>query len=253
MSLEMFKLDPSVKNEVTKDTLGGGSKFAPPETGAYPNKISMAYMDKSSGGAVSVNLTFSCDDGKEVRITEYITSGTAKGGKPTYTAKVKKDGKETGETQELPLPGYKKIDDMCKLLTGEPFFKQETAAKILKLYDFSAGGEVNVEKTVITSLVGVRCTAGFVQVLEDKRTKGDDGNYYPTGETRTSVELAEVFDEDGLTLFEKTNEVASTHLEAWSTKNAGYIKDKTDKKAAKSVPALGAPTLGSPASTLSFS
>ena len=69
--------------EESKDTLGGGG-FGPLETDAYKFKITMAYCDESKGGAKNVNLTLKTPEGRVIRPTVYVTSGTSKGCKHTY-------------------------------------------------------------------------------------------------------------------------------------------------------------------------
>ena len=98
--------DENIKGET--DSLGGS--FVK-ESGVYNATIEMAYADQSSGGARNVNVHLKLEDGTVVRLTEYVTSGTAKGGMNTYI------DKNSGEKRFL--PGYSKMDSMSKLAAAK--------------------------------------------------------------------------------------------------------------------------------------
>ena len=93
------------------DVLGGGGGFQALETGLYEFTIQVIYIEPSRGGAAGLHLHLLDDKGGVVRQTLWMTSGTAKGGKNTYT------DKRTGE--EKYLPGFIQANHLALLTTGE--------------------------------------------------------------------------------------------------------------------------------------
>lgn len=231
--LSNLALDQDVVVEVEKDTLGGGSRVL--ESGVYDFTIKAAYLDAAKSKAVSVNLILENADGQKLNVTEYITSGEAKGCKPYYV----KDGKK------YPLPGYSKMNGLCELVAKKTIDKCDAEDKILKLWDFEAKAETNQSKKVITDLTGGLIKVGVKKVIEDKRAKGDDGQYHPTGETRELNEADKFFNEDGKTLKEVADGKDAVFITEWEKAHKGKTKDKSTKSPVQS----GAPTLGGAAPT----
>jgi len=99
--MSMFDLGKDVVVEVEKDSLGGGVF----ESDVYDFKIDMAYLSKATSGAMAVNLTYKASNGKTLRVTDYISSGDAKGNSFTYVDK---------EGNKKPLPGYAKLDTLSR-------------------------------------------------------------------------------------------------------------------------------------------
>ncbi len=230
--------DDSIKAE--GDSLGGGKFLA--ESGIYDGTIEMAYADKSSGGAHSVNLHIKTDDGTLIRVTEYVTSGTNKGGLNTYI------DKNSGEKRYL--PGYSKMDSMSKLAAGKDLTDLASEEKVVKRYDHDAKKEVPMKTNVLVDLIDKRITVGVIKQVVDKNVKNTStGAYEPTGETREENVIDKFFRErDGLT----TAEIIAGSTEAafkvaWADKNAGVTRNLA-KGASGTVgaPASGA-TSGAPA------
>lgn len=223
-----------VNNE--KDTLGGGSKFGPWESGVYDVVIDTAYMDASAGGAINVNFTFKTSDGKELRSTQYITSGEAKGRLPYFIDK-------NGEKQFL--PGYNIANAICLLTLGEEITELDTETKVLSLYDYTARKEVPQQKEVIMDLLGKEVTLGVLNVIEDKNVKNDAGQYVPSGETRTINEIDKVFrTADKLTTAEiRAEQTEAEFYTKWAESNTGKVRNKSKGAAAgnASAPAAGTP------------
>ncbi len=224
--LDILKLGADVTQEVEKDTLGGGGAL---ETDLYAFTIKAAYFDFAKSKAMSVNLMLETDNGRRLRVTEYITSGEAKGCKPYY----EKDGKK------FPLPGYSKMSTLCQLVTGKTIDQLNAEDKILKLYDFEARKETNQSKKVITELSGQPIKAGVFKIIEDKKSKVGN-EYVPTGETREVNEVGKFFSAEGKTIEEVTGGKDATFAEEWVKAHQGKTKDKSTKVAATA----GAPTLG---------
>ena len=233
--LDILKLGDDVTQEVEKDTLGGGGALA---SDLYEFTVKVAYFDSAKSKAMSVNLLLETSNGRRLNVTEYITSGEAKGCKPYY----EKDG------QKFPLPGYAKMNTLCQLVTGKPINELSAEDKILKLYDFAERKETNQSKKVITELSGATIKAGVLKIIEDKKSKvGTD--YVPTGETREINEVSKFFNEDGKTIEEVTSGKEALFAEEWVKAHQGKTKDKSTKVAAQA----GAPVLGgAPTTTLSF-
>lgn len=89
--------------------------------------------------------------------------------------------------------------------------------------------------------------AGIQKQTVDKNEKGDDGKYYPTGETREINEVVKFFRyDDGLTVPEIEKGVTEAKFkDEWVAKWAGKVinKAKGNKDGAKSgLPSGGAKT-----------
>lgn len=223
--LENIKLDADVVVEEEADTLGGGGGVL--DSGLYQFEIKAAYIDYAQSKAMSVNLLLE-KGSRSLKVTEYITSGQAKGCKAYY----EKNGKK------YPLPGHAKMSGLCQLLTGKTIDAMETEAKTLKLYDFDQRKEVPVEKACLIELHGLDVIVGVRKYIEDKKTKneswedGDDPTtkYLATGETRELNEADKFFNDEGLTLAEAKNppeEGSKLWNETWIATYKGKTKDRS--------------------------
>ena len=213
--MSLFKnlaVDDSIAQE--KDTLGG--KFNPMESGAYDFVIDLAYVDESKGGAMNVNFVFKTAEGKELKQTEYITSGKDKGQLNYY---VGKDG-----TKRY-LPGFTLVNDICLLAMGDSLTDVETETKVLSLYDFTQRKEVPTKKEVLVDLIGKEVTLGVLKVIKDK--------YNAPGETQTINEISKVFrTKDNMTTNEiRSEEETANFYGAWVEKNTGIVVNKVGKDA----------------------
>lgn len=211
------------------DVLGGGGTR---ESGIYPFTVKMAYVQPAKSGAIGVHLTLEDDKGQELRRTEYITSGTAKGGKNYY----ERNG------QKNYLPGFLLINDLALLITGHGLtdLEAEIEEKLVPIYNFESQKEIPTKVPVLIPLLNKPIKAGVLKVIEDKRTKGDDGEYVPTGETREVNEINKFFHaESGMTVTElKANADEAVFIQQWDEKRSGQTIDKTTKVSGKS----GAPS-----------
>jgi hypothetical protein len=234
--LANLKLDDGVDGE-EKDVLGGRSLL---DSDAYPATITMAYMSESEGGAKALNITAMTEDGKEIRGAIYVTSGRAKGQKPTY----EKDGKT------YPLPGYLLVNSLCQLATGKEISQLETEDKVIKLYNYEAKAEIPTTVPVVVELLQKQVVIGLLKQIVDKTKETSPGSkvYVPTGETREENEIDKFFcARDGfenLTLTEvKTKaaggEVAEPFYASWIEKNKGQVRNKAKGASAGGTP--GAP------------
>lgn len=218
--MALFKKFATEGVEKATDSLGG-SKI---ESDIYKLKIAVAYLGKSDGGATSVNLVGKLNDTLDYRETIWITN---KNGENFY---VKNDKK-------FLLPGFITIDDICQITTGKGLVDLEDSIedKTVKIYDFEARKEMPKEVQVIAELNNVEVCVAIQRTLEDKTAKADNGDYVPTGETVERTNIEKAFDPDTmLTVVEATDgkEAGEFHT-AWLEKNKGKVRDRTDKKAAK--------------------
>ncbi|MGB1226455.1 MAG: hypothetical protein ACPG9K_01075 [Poseidonibacter sp.] len=199
-----------------EDTLGGFAKIE--ETGLNDFVIKKAYAGQSSGGAYSISLELEREDKATLRVTEYITSGAAKGCKNYYIDK-------SGNKQYL--PGYNKMHSLDVLLTGaDKPYPSTTEGKVM-LWDNDLKKEIPQEKQIISQWLGKKVKALVMKKLEDKQVKGQDGNYYPTAEIKEFYEVQHFLDADsGQTLNERTAGV-NGFKDKWLKKfDSSYVHDK---------------------------
>ena len=232
MSL-LKNLETKANVEGEKDVLGGGGVL---DTNVYPMKVKVAYFTSAASGAVAINLQGDVD-GKEVRQQFWVLSGNDKGNKNTYT----KDGKE------YYLPSFLTANSLALLTVGKELSQLDVEKKVIKLYDFEAKEERPTEVDVLVELTGQLIQAGIQKQTVDKNEKGDDGKYYPTGETREINEIVKFFRyDDGLTVPEIEKGVTEAKFkDDWVTKWAGKVinKAKGNKDGAKTgLPSGGAKT-----------
>ena len=238
MSLDMFAQEADVETTST-DSVGG---FSPFESDVIPMTIAMAYLDQAKSKAASVNLILKDATGKELTVTEYITSGEAKGCKPYYINK--KSGKKVA------LPGWSKINDLCLAATGKEFKDQDAEDKTIEIYDYEAKAKKPQQKKVIMTLLNQKVKVGVLLVKADKSAKDAAGVYQPTGETREINEADKFFNIDTeLTTAEvSAGSTEPKFMATWLKKWKGEVKDTSTKvtgSAAGAPAGTGAPTTAS--------
>ncbi len=203
----MFDLGKDVVEDQETDSLGGG----PLDSALYDFVIKMAYIGKSKGGAMSVNLTL--ESGKDtLRQVIYISSGDAKGNKFTYTDK--------NDKTEKPLPGYSQINSLCLLAVGKPLKELDPENKTIGIWNYDLKKEVPTEVPVLMDLMGEEISAGILQIIEDK---------YQAEGTRKINEIDKWFrTKDKLTVAEILAEATeAAFADKWVTKNTGITRDKS--------------------------
>lgn len=234
MLADLTSNDDDVKGE--KDSVGGARVL---DTGLYRMKITMAYILTAASEALGLVCHFKGEAGEELRQTFWMTSGKAKGRKNYYTDK---DGNKQY------LPGFNQANALAAFTTKKEINELEPEEKIVSIYDSEAKSEVPKKMPVLTELIGQEVVLGIQRQLVDKTTKGDDGVYYPTGETREQNDVDKIFrasDMKTMTEVRAKAEEAKFHL-TWDEKFKGKVQDKTSKDAKKTAPAKGsAPGAGS--------
>lgn len=241
MSLKDLKSDDSIANE--KDSVGGGGVL---ESGLYPITIALAYVSKSDGGATGLVLQGKTEQGRFVKQTLWMTSGTAKGCKNFY----EKDGVKNY------LPGFIAANALALLTLGKEISDLDTEVKVANVYNSVAKAEVPTKVDMIVDLIGKEVIVGLIKQTVDKNQKNDAGVYVPTGETREENEIDKFFRaSDKLT----TAEVRAAANEpvfysTWESKWAGQVRNKASKTAgtagAPKAAFGGAPVTKKPATSL---
>ena len=229
--------DDSIQDEV--DSVGGSRIF---DTDVYDFTIDMAYAGESKGGAQSVTLHLKTEDGRELRSTQWISSGNAKGNKNFY---------ETKDGSKKYLPGFLILQSLSLLTVGKEPKELVGEDKVIKLYDYEQKKEVPTTVPVITELLGQQFKGGVFRQIVDKTQDDGQGNYVPTGETREENELNKIFRaSDSMTTAEIRAQAESAEfIETWLSKHKGQVRDKSSKdvKPAKQSSTFGAAAGGTSA------
>ena len=204
----------------TGDVLGGGGVFP---SDVYEMAIKMAYLDKSTAGAKSMNFVMETPEGKQYRTTEYITSGDAKGNRNYY----EKNGKK------YYLPGFNLVNQLAKLVASKELFQTKAEMKLIKVWDWDARAEVETKKVVFMDLVGKKIQAALLHQIVDKNQKNPaTGNYEPTGDTREVNVFSKAFHpENGMTMTEIEGESKTAEFkQKWLKKWKDVIDDQSEGK-----------------------
>lgn len=217
--LKNLTSDDTIANE--RDSVGG---FSVLESDLYPAKIELAYLAPSEGGALSLVIHAKTDQGQDIRSTQWMTSGTAKGGKNFYIDK-------NGDKQYL--PGFIMANALALLTTGKEISELDTETKVINKYSKDAGAEVPTKVEMVVDLIGQEINVGLIKQIVDKTAKGDDGIYHPTGETREENEIDKLFRaSDNKTTAEIRGQAAEAKFfETWVGKWKGKLRDKSTKDA----------------------
>lgn len=224
-----------------KDSVGGGFVL---DTGLYNSKVTLAYLQKSQGGALGLVLHLTTDAQKEIRQTLWMTSGTAKGCLNYY---VDKDGNKQY------LPGFNMANSLCLLTVGKEISQIETEEKVVNVYSSTAKAEVPTKVEMLVELLGQDIIVGLIKQIVDKNQKNDAGEYVPTGETREENEIDKLFrSRDSKTTAEiKAQAPEAVFIHTWKKKWDGQVRDRATKQAgAAGAPKSTAPAAGKPQNSL---
>jgi len=219
-----------------KDSVGGSRTL---ESGLYKTKITMAYLQKSKGGALGVFLHLKTTDDQEIRQTLWATSGDKKGNKTFY---------EDRNGKKQYLPGFNHANSLCLLTEGKEISAMETEEKVVKLYNKDAGGEIPTKVDMLVDLLGKEILVGLLKQVVDKTAPNDSGAYIPTGETREENEIDKLFRaSDRMTTAEiRAQAEEANFADTWEKKWTGVTKDRSTKSTGTGS-AAGAPKGDKPA------
>lgn len=203
--------------ERQEDTLGGGG-FQVLDSGLYPAKIKVAYLTEASSGAKGIVIQYLLEDGTEYNETQYVTSGTAKGGNPYWV---------NDKGDKIPLPGFTRMDDIALLTTEVPLFEQAHELKTLKIWDSESCKEIPREVPVFVDMMNKEVILAIQKVRENKTEKDGKGAYQPTNEERVFNEVVASFHADTKqTVNEAMNNREADFIVKWEEKNKGQLRDK---------------------------
>lgn len=235
IDLKSLKTDSSVK--AAGDVLGG---FAVLDSGLYKMGVEMAYVDKSRGGAVGLHLHMKDNHGNMFRPTLWVTSGDAKGNKPTYTDR---DGNEQF------LPGMNVANALCQLTCGIDMPDMDIEEKVIKVYNFDSKQEEPTTKDVLMNLLSKKVIVGVLKQVVDVNQQDDNGNWVASGKTREENEMDKLFDFDTQRTISEINAEVKTakFINKWAEKNKGNTRMKA--KGATGGPSTGAPTAATASAT----
>ena len=227
--LANLSTDASIATE--KDSIGNSG---PLSSGLYSCTVSMAYLNKSAGGALGLVLTLKTPEGKEVRQTLWMTSGTAKGCKNYY---------EDKQGAKQYLPGFTHANALCLLTVGKEISALETETKVVNVYSPEAKAEVPTKVEVLMDLLNQEIIVGLIKQNVDKTVKNDAGVYVATGETKDENEIDKFFRaKDKMTTAEiRAQADEAAFINSWEAKWKDKVKDRA-KGAAAGLP--GVPKLG---------
>lgn len=222
--LSGLSTDSTIADE--KDSVGGSRVRV---SGLYDMNIALAYLSKSTNGALALNLTLKDDDG-EVRQQLWITN---RKGENFYLDK--KNDKQY-------LPGFNMANSLCLLTVGKEIATLDTEEKVVNVYSFDAKADVPTKVDMIVDLLGKDIVVGLLKQTVDKTVKNEaTGEYDPTGETRDENEVDKFFRaEDRMTSSEiRAQATEAVFATTWETKWKDQVRNKA--KGAKAGSTAGAP------------
>lgn len=218
-----------------EDRLGG---FRIHDTDVYEATVKVAYAGSADSGASNMNFEVELADGSTYKWTEWVTSGTAKGGLNYFV-----DAK--GEKQYL--PGFNRFNSMAMMMTGKEPHQLTFEEKHVKLYSSAAKAEVPTPVKVAVELTGKKILLAIEKQLVNKQAKtgnklpnGKD-EYADTNEPREVNEVTKVFHfESRRTLKEAIAKLEKGEfIDKWIEANKGKVKDRMK-------PVVGGATAGAP-------
>lgn len=220
-------VDSSVTSAPEKDVVRGQRQEALPSD-LYNLIIKHAFAKKAKSGALGVNFLFQVADGehkgREFRITEYVTSGDAKGNKTYYEKK-----QDNGQSEKFSLPGFILVDSLAQLVLQKSILKCATEKRTIKLYDFDKKSEVPTEVDMFVELVNKGVCGCVLHRIENKNTKNTQtGEYEPTGKTY-NINVIDKFLHPGnrKTVSELQHDVPADFKDKWAEKWKGQIDDQS--------------------------
>lgn len=196
-----------------EDRLGGGSWVI--DTDVYEGTIKMAYLTKSAGGAIGVQLEVDVN-GKDYKELTWISN---KAGEFYFTnQKEEKQG----------LPGFITINDLCLFCTEKELKDQTQEEKVVKVWDSELRAEAPKNVIVLTELLGKKVLFAVNKNLENKTEKQPDGSYAAITDTRDTNSIEKFFHpEKKVTISEAKRGLAEGEfIYAWLEKNKGNVRDK---------------------------
>jgi hypothetical protein len=223
MSLKNIKVANDAAPD--EDRVGGQSLL---DSGVYSAKVKMAYTRPSDKGAIGLTIVLDVE-GKEIRSTMYITN---KNGETYY----EKDGKKSN------LPGYNLANQLAMLTCGKALTALNEEERLVKVRNFTEKKDENIKLPVLVDMLGQEVNVGIVRQIVDKKAKGNDGEYHPTGETREENDISKFFCAKpkflNMTAVEllaskENSDQKAEFIDKWKEANNGKVHDRSTKDVGK--------------------
>jgi hypothetical protein len=232
--MDLSNLQTNDDIAIDNDYVGG---FKVLDSGVYHITVELAYVTVSQGGAMALNIVAKTAEGAKLSQQLYMTSGTAKGGKNTYTDK-------NGAPQYL--PGFVAANTLSLLTTGKEIGQLAAEKKVINLYDYDAKKDLPTTVDMFVDLIGMEVKAGVEKQVVDKNAKNDAGVYVPTGETREQNELVKFFRvRDNMSVTEiQAQATEAVYIDVWTDQNEGVTKQKAKGATTGSTPGAPAKAAG---------
>lgn len=205
--------------EAQEERVGGFSLL---DTALYAGKVKTAYITKSSGGAMAVNLILDIN-GREYR--ERPIWITNKNGENSYDAK-DRDGKKTGKKAQL--PGFQIINTLCRVSIDRELSELDTEEKIVNIFDFDERKDIPKSVPVIVDLIGGEALFAIERQKLNKQQKNDQTDQYEDiADEREQNEIVAVMHlETRKTISEIEGNREATFGPEWEKKWGGTVRDK---------------------------
>ncbi len=217
--MSIFKKLKTEGLEESQERVGGLSRIF--DSDIYTGVIKMIYADQAKSGAMNINLIINVDS-REYKETIYITN---KQGENFFMRDKKKQA----------LPGFIIVNELALITTGKELSELDVEEKVVNVYNYESKKEEPTKVQAITDMIGETISFAVMQIIEDKTTKNGNGEYVPTGETRTINEIKKFFDtESHKTVSEATKEMEATFWDKWLEAHQGKTSNKA--KGAKEQP-----------------
>lgn len=230
------KVATSNKMKAEVDTVRGQKK-EPLASDIYAMIIKYAYATKSKGGALGVTVVLTTAEGREVKDTQWITSGDEKGNKTYY----EKENPETKQMDQFGLPGFNAMDALCRLVLDKGILECDNEKRTIKLPNYETKTDVPTEVDMFVDLTGKPIAAAILNQTADKKAKDTQtGEYKATGKTYSINVVDKYLDPvTKQTAQEKAHNVDGTYAKDWLTKWKDQVSDQTT--ATKTAGQPGAP------------
>lgn len=224
------------------DQVRGAKREALPSD-IYNLMIKYAYGSKAKSGALGITVVLETADGtnRQIRMTEYVTSGDSKGNKTFYEVDTKDaSGNITGKEQRS-LPGFLLIDSLCQIVAGKGLLQCVNEKRTINLYNFDVKKEVPTEVDMLIELIGKPVCAAVLNQIQDKTAKSaQTGEYEPTGKVFSTNVVDKFLDPmTRKTATELKNNLEADFAPKWQAKWQGQIDDQS--KGSKDAGMKGAP------------
>jgi len=225
----LFEKVTNDANTVEEKDFVPGQKREPLPSDIYNLIIKYVYGEKAKSGAIGIHCLFEVADGdyagRQLRITEYISSSDAKNNRTYY------ERKTANGMEKVKLPGYKAMGDLAELVVGKDIQKCNTEQKTINLYNFEKKAEVPTKVEMFVELLNKGIRGCVVNEIQDKETKNTQtGEYEPTGQTKNVNAIhAYLSASDYRTASEVRHNLTADYKEIWLKKWKDKVNDRSSQ------------------------